>query len=183
NAAGEIQGVGIKKVSKYKTEGKVYLEVLAPSYNNLVVNKMVINGDSVKFTQMNNAVALDSMGHKYIRARTKLFPELDFGKSGYTTTLTPILQVVNGELAFLLTVTQPDGVKMRYYYDAQTGLKIKQYIDIAGGSTVYDFGDYRDVNTGIKIPFSEKTSIAGQPIEFKVTDATVNGGLSDDTFK
>jgi outer membrane lipoprotein-sorting protein len=180
---GEIQGVGIKKTYKYKAGGKVYLEAVAPSYNNLLVNKMVINGDSVSFKQMNNAVALDSLGRKYLKTRTKFFPELDFGKNGYTVELSPKLQVVNGALAYMVLVTQPDGVKMRYYYDAQTGLKMRQYIDITGGSTVYDWSDYRDVNTGIKIPFTEKTSIVGQAIEYKVTDVTVNSGLTDDTFK
>jgi hypothetical protein len=179
---GDIQGVPIKKIGRYKSSGKVYLGMVAPSYNGLVVNRIVVNGDSVQLRQMNNKVPLDTLSKKYLRARTRLFPELDFGKRGYAVRLDPRLQVVNGELAYLLYVTQPDGVKMRYYYNAETGLKIRQYIDIAGGSTVYDWADYRDVN-GVKIPYSEKTTVVGQPIEFKVKDATINTGVADDTFK
>jgi YD repeat-containing protein len=156
--------------------------MVAPSYNNLVVNRIVVNGDSVNLRQMNNKVPLDTLSRKYLKARTHLFPELDFGKKGYTVQLDPRLQVVNGELVYLLYVTQPDGVKMRYYYDAQTNLKVRQYIDIPGGSTVYDWSDYRDVN-GLKIPYSEKTTVVGQPIEFIVKEATVNSGIADDTFK
>jgi hypothetical protein len=36
---------------------------------------------------------------------------------------------------------------------------------------------------GLKIPYSEKTTVVGQPIEFKVKEATVNSGIADDTFK
>lgn len=156
--------------------------MVAPSYNGLVINRIVVNGDSVQLRQMNNKVPLDTLSKKYLRARTRLFPELDFAKKGYTVRLDPRLQVVNGELAYLLYITQPDGVKMRYYYNRETGLKIRQYIDIAGGSTVYDWSDYRDVN-GVKIPYNEKTTVVGQPIEFKVKDVTINSGIADDTFK
>ena len=180
---GDIQGVPIKKVSRYKSPGKIYLDLIAPSYNNLVVNRIVVNSDSVLLRQMNNKVPLDSPSKKYLRARTRLLPELDFNKKGYDVQLDSRLQVVNGELAYLIYVTQPDGIKMKYYYNAQTGLKIKQLIDIAGGSTVYEWTDYRDVNTGIKIPFTEKTTVVGQPVEFKVKDVVVNGGIPDDTFK
>ena len=179
---GDIQGVPIKKIGRYKSSGKVYLDMVAPSYNGLVVNRIVINGDSIHLRQMNNKVPLDTLSRRYLKARTRIFPELDFGKKNYKVQLDPRLQVVNGELAYLLYVTQPDGVKMRYYYDAQTNLKIRQYIDIPGGSTVYDWSDYHDVN-GVKIPYTEKTTVVGQPIELKVKDATVNSGIADDTFK
>jgi hypothetical protein len=96
--------------------------------------------------------------------------------------LSPMLQVVNGQLAYLITVASPDGTKVKYFYDQKTGLKIKQFTDVPN-STVAEFSDYRDINTGIKIPFSEKTTVVGQPIEFKVKSAMANGGISNDTFK
>ena len=96
--------------------------------------------------------------------------------------LAPTLQVVNDQLAYLVTVTSPDGIKVKYFYDQKSGFKIKQFTDVAG-STVMEWGDYKDIQTGIKIPFSEKTTVVGQPIEFKVKSTVVNGGLTDDTFK
>ena len=73
---------------------------------------------------------MDTLSKKYLKARTRLFPSLSLEKVVMRCSLDPRLQVVNGELAYLLYVTEPDGVKMRYYYDAQTNFKIKQYIDI-----------------------------------------------------
>jgi len=117
-----------------------------------------------------------------VRARYKLFPELDFAKTGYTAVLSPALKVVNNQLAYLVTVTSPDGVKVNYFYDTKTGLKVEQYTDVPN-STVMEFTDYQNIDTGIKIPFTEKTAIVGQPIEFKVKSAKVNTGLSNDVFK
>jgi hypothetical protein len=90
--------------------------------------------------------------------------------------------VVNGQLAYELTVTSPDGVKVNYFYDMKTGLKVKQFTDVPN-STVMEFSDYQNIETGIKIPFDEKTAILGQPIEFKVKSTKVNTGLSNDVFK
>jgi len=182
NAEGSVQGLTVVRVNKYKTPGLFYQDVSVPSYNNLNVTHIIINGDSLNVKQMNKPVPLTADVKGSVKARYKLFPELDFNKTGYTAQLAPKLQVVNDQLAYLVTVTSPDGTKVKYFYDQKTGLKIKQFTDVAG-STVMEWGDYCDIDTGIKIPFSEKTTVVGQPIEFKVKSATVNTGLTDDTFK
>jgi hypothetical protein len=71
---------------------------------------------------------------------------------------------------------------VKYFYDQKTGLKIKQFTDVPG-SALMEWGDYRAIQTGIIIPFSEKTVVVGQPIEFKVKSTAVNSGLTDDTFR
>jgi hypothetical protein len=179
---GSIQGATVVRVNKYKLPDKFSQDITVPSYNNLVVTHIVINGDSINIHQLNRAVPLSPGEKGPVKARNRLFPEVDFNKPGYTMQLAPMLQVVNGQLVYLVTVTSPDGVKVKYFYDQKTGLKIKQFTD-APNSTVTEFGDYRDINTGIKIPFSEKTTVVGQPIEFKVKSAMANGGISNDTFK
>ena len=182
NAEGNVQGLTVLRVNKYKTPDMFYQDISVPSYNNLNVTHIIINGDSLNVKQMNKAVPLASDVKGSVKARYKLFPELDFNKPGYTMQLAPTLQVVNGQLAYLVTVTSPDGTKVKYFYDQKTGLKIKQFTDVEG-STVMEWSDYQDIQTGIKIPFSEKTSVVGQPIEFKVKSTTVNSGLTNDTFK
>jgi len=154
-----------------------------PSYNNLDVYHIILNGDSIRATQMNNKpveITPDLKGP--VKARYKLFPELDFGKAGYTAVLAPSLQVVNGTLAYLVTVTSPDGTKVKYFYDMKSGLKIKQYTDVPN-STVMEWSDYQAIQNGVKIPFTENTVVVNQPITFKVKSATVNTGLTADTFK
>jgi hypothetical protein len=182
NSDGTVQGANVLNVSQYKMPDKLNEDITVPTYNNLDVYHIIINGDSLRAIQLNKPVEINSDLKHAVKARYKLFPELDFNKSGYTMQLAPMLQVVGDQLAYLITVTSPDGVKVKYFYDQKTGLKIKQFTDVEG-STVLEFSDYRDINTGVKIPFSEKTTVVGQPIEFKVKSAMANGGLSDDLFK
>jgi hypothetical protein len=179
---GSIQGATVIRVNKYKVPNKFSQDITVPSYNNLVVAHIVIDADSINIHQLNRVVPLGSSEKGPVKARYRLFPELEFNKPGYTMQLSPMLQVVNGQLAYLITVASPDGTKVKYFYDQKTGLKIKQFTDVPN-STVAEFSDYRDINTGIKIPFSEKTTVVGQPIEFKVKSAMANGGISNDTFK
>jgi hypothetical protein len=182
SAIGQIQGTEVKRVALYKVPGKFVQDITVPSYNNLTVGHVAIVGDSVFAVQMNKAVALDKAAKSQVINKYKLFPELEFDKSGYNLVLAPTFQVVNGNLAYLITVTSPDGVRVKYYFDASTGLKIRQVADVEG-STPIDFSDYQGISGGIKIPFDEKTSIIGQPIEFKVKDAVVNTNMPNDLFK
>ncbi len=179
---GDIQGIKVVRVNQYKGSGKFLQDITVPSYNNLNAYHVVINDDSLNIKQMNRLLPIPKDMKAPVEARYKLFPELDFGQPGYTMLLDPSLKVVDGQLAYLITVTTPNGVRVKYFYDMKTGLKVKQFTDVPG-STITEFGDYRDIDTGIKIPFSEKTNVVGQPVTFKVKSATVNSGLSDDLFK
>ncbi|HEY8782355.1 MAG TPA: M1 family metallopeptidase [Mucilaginibacter sp.] len=179
---GDVQGANVVRVTKYKVPNLFYQDITVPAFNNLNVAHIIINGDSLNIRQMNRVVPVSGDMRASVKARYKLFPELDFNKTGYTMQLSPTLKVVDGQLAYLVIVTGPDGVKVNYFYDMKTSLKIKQLTDVAN-STSTEFGDYQAIDTGIKIPFSEKTTIVGQPIEFKVKSAIVNSGLPDDMFK
>jgi hypothetical protein len=182
NAEALYQGLAVVSVNIYKTPHKFYQEVSVPAYNNLQVTNIVINGDSVNIKQMSKAVPLAAALRASIKARYSLFPELDFNKTGYLIQLAPTLKVVNDQLAYMITATLPNGTKVKYFYDQKTGLKIKQLTDVPG-SPVVEWGDYREIQGGIKIPFSEKMTVVGQPVEFKVKSTIVNSDLPDYTFK
>ncbi|OOQ61818.1 M1 family metallopeptidase [Mucilaginibacter pedocola] len=179
---GTFQGVGVKLEMKYKTPDKFYENMIAPSYNNFVITGLVINGDSVRMKQYNADAKVSADTKKSIINRYKLFPELDYGKTGYKLELAPDMQVVNGKLAYLVTVTTPNGIRVKQWYDPKTGYKLKRVTD-SPGATPTEYGDYQTINTGIKIPYSEKIFVAGGLVEFKVTEATVNKGLTNEDFK
>jgi hypothetical protein len=181
-AEGNIQGITVVRTNEWKPSDKFLQDITVPSYNNMKAYHVVINGDSLNIAQMNKPMPLDPGSRKSVRARYKLFPELDFGKDGYSITLDPALKVVDDQLAYEITVTSPDGVRVKYFYDTKTGLKVKQFTDVPN-STVMEFSDYQNIETGIKIPFDEKTSLLGQPMDFKVKSTKVNSGLTNDQFK
>jgi hypothetical protein len=180
---GTIQGFKLVRINKFKTPNKFFQDITVPAFNNFSASHIVINGDSVSLKQNGRDVKLsDNTEKESVKARYKLFPELDFNKAGYNLQLDSTLKVVNGQLAYLITVTQPDGIKVKYFYDQKTGLKLKQYTDVPN-STRMEFSNYQNINTGIKIPFTELNSINGEPVEYKVKTATANTGLTNNVFK
>jgi hypothetical protein len=183
NSEGVIEGFNVVRVNKYKTSDKFYQDITVPAYNDFNASHIVLDGTNVTIKQNGRDIPVkDNSDKAAVKARYKLFPELDFNKAGYTLSLDSTLKVVNGQLAYLVTVTGPDSVKVKYFYDQKTGLKLRQYTDVPNSAKM-EFSDYRDINTGVKIPFDEKNAINGDPIEFKIKSATANTGLSDDTFK
>jgi hypothetical protein len=179
---GQIQGITVVRKNKYKGANKVYQELTVPTFNNGVISHIVIDGDSISVQSNGRPVKLDKASKGPVRARYELFPELNFNKAGYTASLDPALKVIDGKLVYMITVATPDSTKVKYFYDQKTGLKLKQYTDVVN-ATVMEFSDYRDINTGVKIPFAEKNGINGTPIEYKITSATANTGLTNETFK
>jgi hypothetical protein len=182
NSEGNIQSFSIVRVNKFKTPNKFYQDITVPAYNNFNASHIVINGDSIRLQTNGRASKLSPTEVGAVKARYKLFPELDFNKSGYTLKLDNDLKVVNGALAYKILVTSPDGFSTNYFYDQATGLKIKQYTNVPN-STRMEFGDYQTINTGVKVPFSEKNSLNGTPLQYKIKSAVANSGLTDDTFK
>ena len=183
NSEGVFQGFTLIRVNKFKMPSKFFQDITVPAYNNFSASHIVIDGDSISLKQNGRTAKLADAAERFaVKARYKLFPELDFNKTGYTLKLDSSLKVVNGQLAYLVTATGPEGISVKYFYDQKTGLKIKQYTDVPN-STRLEFSDYHDINTGVKIPFSDLNSINGAPIEFKVKTATANTGLTNEGFK
>jgi hypothetical protein len=182
NATGTLQGVGVVLVNRYKSPDKFEYNAVAPSYNNYVVLHLKANGDSVSSVAQNQVVKNNTkQSQKNTIYRFGFFPELDYNKEGYTLTLDNSLRVVGDVPAYLVTVTHPDGVKVKAYFDPVTGYKLKQVTDVPNGSPT-EFGDYREVS-GIKIPYNVKTILLGVPVELKVSNATANTGLTNEQFK
>jgi len=183
NSTGTVQGIGLNRVNKYKMPDKFLQEIIIPQFNNAKFLHIAINGDSIKFVQQGREQKITAaQEHAAVKARYKLFPELDFNKQGYSAKLDDQYHVVDGGLAYMVTVSTPDGITVKYFYDQKTGLKVQQYADVPNATHI-SYSDYRDVNGGVKIPFTEQTAIVGLPITYKVSDAMANGNLSDDTFK
>ena len=181
-ATGKVEGADVKATTKFKSPDKFLQEIMAPSYNNLQVMRIFINGDNIQARQVNRDVPVDNAIKNQIRARYTMFPELDYTKPGYVLDLNPNTQIVNGEFAYLVVVTRPDGLKVKSYYDAKTGLKVKQYTDVAGAS-VNEYSDYRTINGGIKIPYAFTTGLLGDTVDFTVTNAVANTDISSAEFK
>ena len=139
--------------------------------------EVLTSGDSLTKDPTKNDTANRSLANWYDN-----FPELQFKKRKYKLELAPKIQRVNGHLAYLITATAPDGFHFNYFYDYKTGLKIRQR-RYYPNARVKDFDDYRQINNGIKIAFTQNRSWGQLLLKFKVISATADTGLSDDVFK
>ena len=156
------------------------LEISLPKMN-MTLNKTIINRDSVIITTQGQNVPIEDEDKKRYQEQAYPFPEVNFGKSGYSLQLAPTLDDVNGKDAYVITVTSPSGAVSKKYYDAATGLKLKDEVSTDQGSSTYSYSDYRDVS-GVKIPYKlDVTQQVG--FTLNVTEAKVNSGLTDADFQ
>lgn len=94
---------------------------------------------------------------------------------------------VEGRQAYHLKVTTKDGASRDYYLDANTGLEFRvdgpiQQNGIRGTLSV-SMSDYRDVE-GVKMPFSLKQSLNGQPVaDLRVSTVELNVPLDASLFR
>ncbi len=181
SATGDVQGQKIVRTQKVKGSDKYLMEITLPDQNMTAV-KILVNGDSVKLTQMGQTPTLDEETRNEIKEETKLFPELEFGKPGYKTELTAI-KVLNGKDAYELKVTKPSGEISFYYYEVSTGYKLKvSSTDKRGQTSTVEYSDYRDVS-GLKFPYHQIVDQGQLVLDMTVTSVKVNSGLSDADFK
>ena len=176
-----LDGFDIQRTDLYKYPGMFEQEVAPKGTIEVVFSRTVINGDSVQVNEKGLDALLTAADKKAITEKHKLFPELDYLKAGYAIALAPTLQMIDNQLAYVVSVVSVDGIKIRGYYSQETGLKIKETIDADGGQAI-EYSDYRDVN-GIKIPYDEQTSFSGEPAEYKITSVFINRGIPNDNFK
>ena len=181
-ADGTLDGFSVVRAIHFKAPAQFFEDVTVPAYSNLTVLRTVINGDSVNLQQNGKQVTLGGLDKSAFKTKRQQFPELDFEKPGFIVKLDNQLKVVNGQLAFLITVTAPDSIVVKYYYDPKTGLKLKQTMEQPYPYAI-EFSDYREINTGVKIPFNEKVNSGGQLIDYKLKNAAANTGISDSIFK
>ena len=179
-ATGEVQGQKISQVRKVKSPDKFLMQIDLPDMNMTAV-KILVNGDSVKISQMGQSPELDADTRKEVKEESVVFPELNFSNSGYKLELTSIKNL-DGKDAYEVKVTGPSGDLSTYYYDVNTGYKLKMIKEGKQGTATIDYSDYRDVS-GIKFPYHSINDQGQVVLDLTVTSVKVNAGLPDTDFK
>jgi hypothetical protein len=185
-ATGSIQGQQIHFLREYKLPGRFKMVVRVPSMDNRVVSSMTVNGDSVKIQRMGQDVPVNSQTRESLKQQLDIFPEQHYLDQDYSLSLAGI-QEVDGHDAYKVRVTDPQGNTTTVYYDASSGLKVKEVVEEMSGSgdtisSATTYGDYKEVS-GIKFPFSQTSDNGGMLMKTQVDTLTINSGISDDDFK
>jgi hypothetical protein len=179
-ASGSIQGQNIQFTRKYIVPGKMLLIISFPGLNR-TAQKLVVNADSVLLTAQGQTIPLNDEDQERYREQAYPFPEINFTKNGYDLQLSPTLDNVDGKDAYVITVTSPSGTVSKKYYDAETGLKLKDELSKEQGNSAFSYSNYKEVS-GIMIPF---TITVSQQVDFSlnITDVKINSGLKDEDLK
>ena len=107
------------------------------------------------------------------------FPEILGAEQGYVFTLEGI-ENVDGSDAY--KVRQEKGGMASYnFYDVATGLKVKSIASAQGQTQEVVYADYQQTTYGILYPMVQKTTLPQVGVvEAKVTEVTINSGLTPD---
>ena len=92
---------------------------------------------------------------------------------------------VNDKDAYKIKMTLPSGIRWFTYFDAESGLKVKEQKEMQTQmgliEQVVTYDNYTEVD-GIKYPFKLTQSFGPQSVEMTVSSVKVNKGLADDLF-
>ncbi len=178
-----LQGMAMEMTIKQKSPGKLSTTVMI---NGMPMQQQIFDGEKGVNIVQGQRSAVDEAGLRQFRRQSTLFPEMKYDQLGYKAKLAGI-EKVNGEDAYDIEITFPNGETVHDYYDMNTGLKVKTIaVQKANGQTVTitnEYKDYQEVD-GIKFPHSLNTSGALPfPLTLKVKSIEINKGIDDEVFK
>jgi hypothetical protein len=114
-----------------------------------------------------------------------MYPFLNYDKYGIEAELTG-MEEVDGEEAYKVKLSLPNGDQPVRYYSKESGLLLKQVIPITTpqgtSKQVTKFSNYKEVG-GVKFAHTVTQQMGPQGITMEVTELKVNTGLKDSFFE
>lgn len=183
----EMQGQLISSVFTYKAPNMTRKEI---SLGGTILTTKVFDGAKGVERTMQGTQEILGKELEDMKIRSSIFPENQYKALGIKTNTT-VIDEVNGKKAYVMEADMPSGEKVTYYFDKETGLKLREHFrapsPLGGMATVtVTYDDYRDVN-GIKFPFKTSQRIVDpakgpQTLEFTVKEIKTNLGLKKKYF-
>jgi phosphotransferase system IIB component len=110
-----------------------------------------------------------------------LYTMLEYKEKGIKYELTG-METINNKDAYRVSFTYPSGKKNTNYFDANTGLIIRQIAEQGGGVQTVDFDDYREVQ-GVKYAFKMSVGTPNGTIDLITSSVEVNTNPNDSLFE
>jgi predicted Zn-dependent peptidase len=178
-----VQGMAITMNMKQKATGKMAMTV---EMNGSVVNETRYDGEKAMVSAMGQKQILEGEDAAAMQSQAIIYPELEYGKKGYSLQLTGA-EKVGEEPTYKIEITRPDGSVSTDYFSIESGLKLKSVTTQEGPQgevTVSNtFSNYEEVE-GILFPFeTQAEGMAPVPITLKVEEVKINTGIDDEVFK
>ncbi|MCR9098987.1 MAG: outer membrane lipoprotein-sorting protein [bacterium] len=179
-----IQGMELDMALLQKVPGKMVMTV---KMNGTVMNETRFDGEKGVVNAMGQKERIKGAEAEAMKAQALIFPELEYASSNYQIELSGV-EEVNGEQAYKIHITPPNGNMLTEYYAVDSRLKIKQVSRQEGADgeevvTTNTFSKYQKVN-GILFPFESISEVSTPPpFTIKVKEIKINSGISDKVFE
>ncbi|WP_337044199.1 hypothetical protein [Emticicia sp. 17c] len=183
NLSGEAQGATLEIIIQKKSPGKFLQAVSVAGMGE--VQKQVCDGTKVRISGMQGSEDItDPEKVKAVASQSMVVPEAEYIPMGAKLTYIG-KEKVNATDAHKIEVTIGT-VKMTEFYDAATGLKLRQVITAEtpmGSQTITsDYSNYKDVN-GVKMPYKLNQDLGMMQLELVVNKIEANTNLADALFE
>jgi hypothetical protein len=176
-----MQGQQLEIVRMNKMPDKSYAAV---KMNGQPVMIQLYDGQEASIMQMGNKLPVDEKTKKDLAFGLALVPELHFEAYGIEPTLAGI-EDVDGKNAYAIDFESPAGNRTTYYYDQESGLKLRSVslIKTPQGEMpqTTDYEDYEEVE-GLFFPHTIIEPIGPTKLEQKIKNVELNQGIDDSTF-
>lgn len=180
---GEISGQKIGGRHLYASPNKFLVEM---TMSGMALSRSISDGEKVQVSQM--GMTMPASDDKMLESllNNHPFPELLYDEVGVEITLLGSDEV-DGKEAFLIEIVKPDGSRSMQYFDAETGLKVREEQTVEspmGNMTITtDLLDYQDIGEGILMPATTKQKVGPQTITMKTVEVLLNNGIEDSVFE
>lgn len=156
--------------------------VLEISANGSTFQKVVSTGKEASISSMGQNVPMDKETTEKTFFESAIFPELASEKA--TIKLLGI-EKVDGKDAYTVEYKLPSGFKSTYYYDVESGLKVKQTesLETPQGTMVSatTYSDYKEVE-GVRFPQKIGQQQGPMNLTFELIEIQVNPEIKDSLF-
>jgi len=178
-----VMGMPLEVNVKLETGSKYAMKMMMGGN---AMTEIIYNGTEGVMNQMGQSQPMPAEMLAEFKAESYPFPELEYARMGYTMSLDGILEI-NGERAYVLTITDTGGAKSTEYYSESTGLKLKEEstTDVPGMGEMTSVTIYKkyEATEGIKFPV-EMTQIEGpQQMELSISKIELNPSFKSEEFK
>jgi zinc protease len=177
---GTAMGQALTIIVKQKAPNKMRQEVKAGGMDQTIIF------DGEKGIMKAATKNIEVTGKELEQLKTEATMELLLDPASFGITLSyEGTEKIDSSDAHKIKMTLPSGIRWFTYFDAESGLKIKEQKEMQTQmgliEQVITFDNYTDVE-GIKYPFKLTQSFGPQSVEMTVSSVKVNKGLADDLF-
>jgi len=177
---GTAMGQSLTIIVKQKAPNKMRQEVKAGGMDQTIIF------DGEKGIMKAATKNIEVTGKELEQLKTEATMELLLDPSSFGITLSyEGTEKIDSNDTHKIKMTLSSGIRWFTYFDAESGLKIKEQKEMQTQmgliEQVITFDNYTEVE-GIKYPFKLTQSFGPQSVEMTVSSVKVNKGLSDDLF-